>query len=149
MVETEWDIHEVKRLKKIQLVQGNLFMLLSYGLLIYLLMNIDTVVVIGLVCILLWIYLTTILYTLKTGKTFGTKISRHVQKFDEYRLGKKRWKRRKIIEAVIISICSMGVTVLLFVLDVNYLRFDFINGLPLIGGWIGYNIGEIVRITDL
>ncbi|WP_117170331.1 hypothetical protein [Paraliobacillus sediminis] len=149
MVETAWDINEVKRLKKIQLVQGNLYMLLSFVLFVYLLMNGKAFVLIGLVCVLLWFFTTSIFYTLKTGKTIGTKTTRRVLEYDKYRLGKKRWKRRKIIEAVIISISSVGFTVTLFVPDFNYVRFDFINGLPFIGVWMGYNIGEIVRISDL
>lgn len=149
MVETAWDIDEVKRLKKIQLVHGNLLMLLSFVLFVYLLMSGKAIVLSALFCVYLWFYTTTIFYTLKTGQTIGTKTSGRVQEFDKYRLGKKRWKRRKIIEAVVVSISSVGFTVALFVLDFNYIRFEFINGLAFIGAWMAYNIGEIVRISDL
>lgn len=149
MVETAWDIVEVKRLKKIQLAQGNLLMLLSFVLFVYLLLNEKAIVVFAIFCGLLWIFTATIFYTLKTGKTISTKTSRRVQEYDKYRLGKKRWKRRKIIEAVIISMCSVGFTVAFFVLDFNNVRIELINCIPFIGCWMGYNIGETVRISDL
>ncbi|MBP2243201.1 hypothetical protein J2Z40_003789 [Cytobacillus eiseniae] len=90
------------------------------------------------------------LYTLKTGRHIGTKISRTVQEFDGNRLGDKRWKRRKISEAVIISVISVLITVLVFVKDFNSVRLDFsISAFPFIGGWVGYNIGEIIRMKNL
>lgn len=150
MTETAWDIDEVKRLKKIQLVQGNTMMLLFFVSFPYVVMSENTFVLLGLYCVILWIFVASILYTLKTGKTFGTKTSRRVQAFDKDHLGEKRWKRRKVIEAVIISISTIVLTVLLCVFDFNDVRSDYSNyAFPFIGSWIGYNIGEIVRMNKL
>ena len=98
----------------------------------------------------MWIIVAITLYVLKTGSPIGTKTSRIVQEFDRNRLGEKHWKRRKMTEAVIISVISVLITILLFNLDLNSLRLDFpISVLPFIGAWIGYNIGEIIRMNNL
>lgn len=105
---------------------------------------------IGGVSVLLWILVAITLYVLKTGRPIGTKTSRIVQEFDRNRLGEKRWKRRKMTEAVIISVISVLITVLVFVMDLNYVRLDFpMSAFPFIGTWIGYNVGEIVRMNKL
>lgn len=150
MDETQWDIQEVKHLKKKQLVQSNLVMLLLFVLFGYFAENGKPSLLIGGVCVLLWILVAITLYVLKTGRPIGTKTSRIVQEFDRNRLGEKRWKRRKMTEAVIISVISVFITVLVFVKDLNSVRLDFpISAFPYIGAWIGYNVGEIVRMNKL
>lgn len=150
MDETQWDIQKVKHLKKKQLVQYNLVMLLLFVLFGYLAENGKPSLLIGIFCVIMWIIVAITLYVLKTGSPIGTKTSRIVQEFDRNRLGEKHWKRRKMTEAVIISVISVLITILLFNLDLNSLRLDFpISVLPFIGAWIGYNIGEIIRMNNL
>lgn len=150
MDETQWDIQEVKHLKKKQLVQSNLVMLLLFVLFGYFSENGKPSLLIGGFCVLLWIIVAITLYVLKTGRPIGTKTSRIVQEFDRNRLGEQRWKRRKMTEAVIISIISVFITVLVFVKDLNSVRLDLsIGAFPFIGAWIGYNIGEIIRMNKL
>ncbi|MDL4840232.1 hypothetical protein [Aquibacillus rhizosphaerae] len=98
MVQSEWDIQEVKRLKKVELLQYNLVMLLIIVLFGYFVKNGGTVsFLFGLCCVLFWIVVAMRFFTLKTGKMIGTKTSRCVQYFDRDRIGKKRWKRKTII----------------------------------------------------
>jgi len=150
MDETQWDIQEVKHLKKKQLVQYNIVMLLLFVLFGYFSENGNTSLLFGVFCVLVWIVVAITLYTLMTGKPIGTKTSRRVQVFDRNRLGEKRWKRRKITETVIISVISVLITILLFVKDFNSVRLDFpIDAFPFIGAWIGYNVGEIIRMNNL
>ncbi|UOQ49752.1 hypothetical protein MUN88_06645 [Gracilibacillus caseinilyticus] len=77
---------------------------------------------------------------------------KRVAAFDRDFRGEERWKRRTMIEAVIVGVMSAGFTVCLFVLDLDFgdLELDYpIDILPLIGGWVGHNIGEIFRLLDL
>ena len=150
MDETQWDKKEVKHLKKKHLVRNNLVMLVLFVLFVYFAVNGKTSLILGGFCVLSWITVAITLYTLKTGKTIGTKISRMMQEFDRYDLGQKRWKRRKVIEAVITIVLSVFITVFVFVNDFNSVRFDFpIDTFPFIGAWVGYNMGEIHRMSNL
>ncbi|MCP3027089.1 hypothetical protein [Halobacillus sp. A5] len=151
MEETEWDIQEVKRLKKKRLVQYNISMLLSFVLFIYYVEKGGAApVLLGLCCVLFWIITAYMLYKLKTGKTIGTKTSRLVEDFEKDYKGEKRWKRKTMIEAGVISVISVVFTVLLFVLDFESARMDFpIDVFPFIGTWVGLNIGEVARIKIL
>ena len=87
MDETQWDIQEVKHLKKKQLVQYNIVMLLLFVLFGYFSENGNTSLLFGVFCVLVWIVVAITLYTLMTGKPIGTKTSRRVQVFDRNRLG--------------------------------------------------------------
>ncbi|MFL0584314.1 accessory gene regulator B family protein [Solibacillus silvestris] len=150
MDETQWDIQEVKHLKKKQLVQINLVMLLLFVLFGYLAENGKPSLLIGGFCVLLWIIVVITLYVLMTGNPIGTKTSRIVQEFDRDRLGEKRWKRRNMIEAVIISVISVLITILVFTQDLNSVNLEFpISFFPFIGAWVGYNIGELIRMNNL
>ncbi|WP_085994297.1 hypothetical protein [Oceanobacillus senegalensis] len=150
MDETKWNIQEVKRLKKKQLVQNNLVLLLIFALFGYFAENGKSSLLIGGFCVLMWIIVVITLYTLKTGRPIGTKTNRMVHKLDSIRLGEKRWKRRKIIDTVIISAISVLITVLVFVNGLNSIRLDFpMDAFPFIGAWVGYNIGEIIRMKNL
>ena len=150
MDEAQWDIQKVKHLKKKQLVQNNLVMLLLFVLFGYLAKNGKPSLLIGGFCVLLWIIVAITWYVLKTGSPIGTKTSRIVQEFDRNRLGQKRWKRRKMTEAIIISVISVLITILVFTQDLNSVSLEFpISVFPFIGAWIGYNIGEIIRMINL
>ncbi|WP_244504240.1 hypothetical protein [Salibacterium halotolerans] len=151
MHETEWDIQEVKRLKKKQLVQQNLLMLLLFVLFAFYVHNVGSAsVLLGLCCVLLWLTAVPPLYTLKTGEPIGTKTSRMVQAFDRYHWGEKRWKRNTMMETGILMIGSVVFTVLFFVWDVDSIRLDSPIGVfPFIGGWIGFNAGQIIRLMKL
>lgn len=150
MDETQWDIQDVKHLKKKQLVQYNIIMLLLFVMFAYFSEKGNPSLLFGVFCVLLWIIVAITLYTLMTGKPIGTKTSRCVQVFDRNRLGERRWKRRNITETVIISVISVLITILLFVKDFNSVSLDFsIAAIPFIGAWIGYNIGEIIRMNNL
>ena len=150
MDETQWDIKEVKYLKKMQIVQYNCVMLLLFVLFVYFAENGKPNLLIGGICVIIWIITAIKLYILKTGRTIGTKTSRVVQKFDRNHLGEERWKRRIITEAVIVSIMSILITVLVFVKDFNSVSLNFpMYAFPFIGAWVGHNIGEITRIKNL
>ncbi|NIK11630.1 hypothetical protein [Alkalibacillus almallahensis] len=150
MEETDWDIEEVKQLKTKQLIQFNLLMLLLFVLIGYFAENGNVLVLHGMICLLSWIVLAVTLYILTTGKFVGTKTNRRVQKFDRTQLGEERWRRRKIIELVFMSLLSVIVTVLTFVEDYETAIFNFpIDAFPFMGAWLGLNIGEMIRIHDL
>ncbi|WP_223701773.1 hypothetical protein [Sutcliffiella deserti] len=151
MVETHWDIDEVKHLKKKQLIQSNLLMLLLFVLFAYFAENGNLFLFFGVHFVLLWIIVAITLYTLKTGKPIGTKTNRRVQEFDKNRMGEKRWKRKKITEIVVISVInSVLFTVLIIVVDFDNLTLDFpISAFPFIGAWVGLNLGEIIRMNKL
>ncbi|RKL66554.1 hypothetical protein CR203_14795 [Salipaludibacillus neizhouensis] len=146
MNEIAWDIREGKRLKKIQLVQSNLVTLLLFVLCAYFLKNgMEASFLFGICCAVFWLYLASMVYTLNTGRTIGTKTSRRVQDFDKDHFGEKRWKRKKIIEVVFSNVITVVFTVLLVNLDFNFERLDFqVIAIPFIGAWIGHNIGEIM-----
>jgi uncharacterized membrane protein YwzB len=126
MDEAEWNIEEVKRLKKKQLIQSNLVLLLLFILFGFYVENGGTAtVVFGVCCVLLWIFVANAIYTLLTGKTMGTKSIRRVLAFDIDHIGKKRWKRRKLIEFIIIIVVCLGITVVLFTIDFGSKSLDF------------------------
>lgn len=153
MGEDEWDIKGIKRLKKKKLVQTNLWFLLTFVLLaIYVMNRWEMSVLLGLCCVVMWIILGKALYTLKTGRFFGTKTSRRVEYFDREYMGEKRWKRREVTEAVILSVLNVVITVCFFVLDFDYdsvPRASLVDAFPFMGAWLGANIGEIVRMNNL
>ncbi|WP_430787272.1 hypothetical protein VBD025_16015 [Virgibacillus flavescens] len=147
---TQWDIREVIHLKKIQLVQDNFFMLLIFVLFGYMAENGMSYVLIGAACILSWIAVAVSLYTLITGRSFGTKTRRRVQEFDRDRSGEKRWKRKKIAEIIIFSVIGVIITSFIFDKGINSARLDFpLNALPFFGVWVGHNVGEIIRMNKL
>lgn len=65
-------------------------------------------------------------------------------------MGERRWKRKTVTEFVIISVVSIIFTVFIFVTDFDYARLDFpVSAFPFIGGWVGFNVGEILRMSGL
>nr|WP_106780224.1 hypothetical protein [Lysinibacillus timonensis] len=150
MNETQWDIKVVKRLKMKLLVQYNLVSLLLFVLFGYFATNGNPYLLMGGICVLLWISVAITLYNLIAVKPIGTKTSRMVQEFDRNHLGQKRWKRRNLIEVIFGSIICVFITFFMFVNDFNSVSLDFpIVAFPFIGAWVGYNIGEIFRISNL
>ncbi|WP_255437685.1 hypothetical protein [Thalassobacillus sp. CUG 92003] len=139
MSDTEWDIQEGKHLKKKRLVHYNLVMLLLAGLLPYYFKIVGSgYVLFVLCCVFMWAITMSMLYTLKTGKTIGTKTSRLVEDFDKSHKGEERWKRSKITEFALVSIMSVVLTTLLFVIEFDSGSFNFpISYFPFIGGWVG------------
>ncbi|PID15299.1 hypothetical protein CSV63_09040 [Sporosarcina sp. P34] len=89
------------------------------------------------------------LYILITEKTTGTKTNKLVQAFDRDRWGKKRWKRKKITEVVILSIASSMFTVFTITLNTSSESLQFYNLLPFIAAWIGSSVGTMARISNL
>lgn len=150
MNETYQEIQEVKHLKNKQLVRFNLIMLLLFVLFGYLATNEKHSLLFGIICFIFLIILAVTWYTLITGRSIGTKTSRRVQEFDRKRLGEKRWKRRKLIETVLISVTAVFIIKVMFDIDFNTISFDFpLDAFPFIGVWIGYNIGEVIRMNKL
>ncbi|MGI2329158.1 hypothetical protein [Planococcus sp. YIM B11945] len=150
MDETQWDIQEVKQLKKKQLVQSNFFMLLIFVLFVYFSKSGQPLFLIGLFYVIVLIYVAFTLYVLMTGRFVGTKTSKRVQQFDKERLGKKRWTRRKIIEAVFLIVLSISITVLIVNTDIDPAdRNNSIGAFPFFGAWVGYNLGELFRMGKL
>ena len=150
MNETQWDIKEVKHLKIKQLVQYNVVWLLLFLLFGYFAMNGKTSLLFGGMCVILWIVVASSLYNLITEKPIGTKTSRMVQEFDRTQLGQKRWKRRRMIETAFIIVICVFVTVFVSINDFNSETINSpIHLFPYIGAFIGYNSGEIYRISNL
>lgn len=150
MAATQSDLKEYKNLKKKQLVQNNFLFLFLFILIGYFSQNGNIFLLMGVFCVLLWIIVVSLLYTLKTGRPIGTKTSKLVQEFDRNRLGEKRWKQLRMTEVIIISMLNVIVTVLFFVIDFNSSMLDFpISAIPFIGAWLGYNIGEIIRMNKM
>ncbi|MDX5474666.1 MAG: hypothetical protein LPK00_03930 [Bacillaceae bacterium] len=150
MVVTQLDLKEFKNLKKKQLIQNNILFLFLFILIKYFSQNGNITFLMGVFCVLLWIIVVILLYTLVTGRPIGTKTSKLVQVFDRKRMGEKRWKKLRITEVIIISVLNVIVTILLFPIDFNTGMLDFpISALPFIGAWLGYNIGEIYRMNKL
>ncbi|RSL35243.1 hypothetical protein D7Z54_01350 [Salibacterium salarium] len=88
MDEAKWSMQEVKLLKKVQLFQNNFVMLLVFVLFAFFAKNGGSVFFLfGLCCVFFWISTANMLYTLKTGRTIGTKISKRVQAFDRDNMG--------------------------------------------------------------
>lgn len=150
MEETQWDLREVKRLKMKQLLQYNLAMLLLFVLLNYFMEYGQFYLFIGIFYVLVVILAASIVYNLKTGKFIGTKTSKRVQEFDKARLGEKRWKRRKTLEAAFGVVLTVFITIFIFTTDFNNSGMNYSSAaFPFIGAWIGYNVGEFVRMNTL
>lgn len=154
MYEKEWDIQRVKRLKLKLLIQSNVFMLLIFLLaVVYINIGWPISVFLILSCLLLWVLVAYIFSTFISEKGGLTKTSRLVQSFDMDHWGKKRWKRKKVTELVFVSIISAASTVLivnmLLSTDLTSEILRFFNIIPFIGAWVGFNIGEIVRMNNL
>src|SRR5699024_3646142 len=147
MNETEWDIQEVKRLKWKQLVQYNVLMLLLFSY--YLLDGNSFFLFWSLLCLALWVIVAHSLYTFFTGKMIGTKTMKLVQAFDKNYLGEKHWNKRKLIEVISISAVSLFCTLLVITQGFNFGALEIYNFLPFIGAWLGFNIGEVIRIKRL
>lgn len=150
MEEAQWDIKEIKQLKKKQLVRSNLFMLLVFILLGYLFQSGHFLFIVWLLLAFLFIVLVHSIYALKTGKFIGTKTSKYLNEFDRHRSGEKGWKRTKIHEIVFLIVLGVGMAVVLYLIDfsspppnVSHAHF------PFIGAWIGYNLGEIAKMKNL
>lgn len=147
---TNWNIQKVKRLKWKQLVQNNLVMLILFFLSIYYMKTgVSISVFFRLLCLSIWIIVAHTLYTFITGKMIGTKTSKRVFAFDRDYLGEKRWKRRKMIELITVSVLGIIITVLVVTMSFNDEKLDIYNLIPIIGGWLGFNIGETFRIKKL
>ncbi|MEZ0481628.1 hypothetical protein [Planococcus sp. SSTMD024] len=150
MEATQQELIEIIKLKKKQLLWGNLFMLVIFLLFGYLLGNGKILFVTWILIVFLLIMTVLSLYTLITGTIIGTKTMRRIQTFDRKRWGKKKWKRTKIIEIVLFTGLGIGMSVFVFNTEFdssnrNLSSFSF----PFLGAWIGYNLGEIIRIAGL
>lgn len=150
MEKDKWDLKEVKRLKWRQLIQYNVVMLLLFLVAIYAVKSTSSAYFIFIFfTVIVWIVSIHALYTLKTGKILGTKTMKIVHQYDKDFQGKKRWKRKKILEAVFAMIVAIGCTVLVSRLDLRDVTVNYYNLAPFIGAWVGLNIGEVFRITNL
>lgn len=150
MEETQWNIKEIKRLKKLQLVQNNLLFLLLFFMIGYFFeMGKSSLILIG-GTVLGWVVAASLIYTLITGKALGLKRQRVLQKFDRHRLGEKRWRWGRIAEIIIVITSSVIITVFVLNMDIHSLSLDLPwDAFPFIGAWLGYNIGEIYRLKKL
>jgi len=63
-------------------------------------------------------------------------------------LGDKRWKRRKITEAIVVTALSIMTTILV-ITGIDSAQMRIFDLFPIAGAWLGYNLGEIVRIKNL
>ncbi len=148
--EIQQEIKEIKKLKKKQLLWGNLFMLVLFLFLIYFLEG-------GKILFLTWVLLISLpimivlsLRTLITGTIIGTKNMRRIWAFDRKRWGEKKWKLLKIIEIVLLTGLGVGLAALVFNTNFDSLNQTFVgSAFPFLGAWFGYNLGEISRIKKL
>lgn len=147
---TKWDIRKVKRLKRKQLMQYNLVMLILFILSVYFVKiggSMATFFSIGIP--LLWIITAYTIYALITGKIIGTKTSKRVQTFNLEYWGKRRWKRKRVIGAIVISVLSILCTVIVATVNFNSEASEIHNVFPIVGAWLGFNIGETFKIKKL
>src|SRR5699024_9458707 len=100
----------------------------------------------SLCCLLAWMIALHSLYTLVTGNSLGTKTRKRVLAFDKDCLGKSRWKKKKMIEVITISILVIISTVIVISVDFKDEQLDIFTFFTIIGSWLGYNVGEIFRI---
>src|SRR5699024_12272253 len=89
------------------------------------------------------------LLKLVKGNSLGTKKRKRVLAFDKDCLGKSRWKKKKMIEVISMSILAIISTVIVMNVDFNAEKVDIYTFLPIIGAWLGYNVGETFRIANL
>ncbi|AIY05269.1 hypothetical protein Plano_1304 [Planococcus sp. PAMC 21323] len=147
---TQLDIKEIKYLKKKKLIQDNIFMLLIFLFLIYFASNERHSFIIGSFFVYIWIAVAFVMYTLKTGKHIGTKTSIYVKRYDRNKIGEKRWKRNKLIELFIIGIIGIGIGFVFIFENINTVGANIPSYyFPFIGSWIGFNLGEIGRMSKL
>lgn len=150
MDEAQQELIEITKLKKKQLLWGNLFMLVTFLLLSYLLENGKILLATWIVILFILVMVVLSLYTLITGTIIGTKTTRRIRAFDRKRWGKTKWKLLNITEVVLYIGMGTGLIYLVFNMD-----FDLLNPnlssftFPFIGAWVGYNLGEIIRIAGL
>lgn len=150
MDEAQQELKEITKLKKKQLLWGNLFMLMTFLLLSYLLENGKILFATWIVILFIFVMVVLSLYTLITGTIIGTKTTRRIRAFDRKRWGKTKWKLLNITEVVLYIGMGTGLIYLVFNMD-----FDLLNPnlssftFPFIGAWVGYNLGEIIRIAGL
>ncbi|KMM39197.1 hypothetical protein [Guptibacillus hwajinpoensis] len=152
MEEGNWDLQEVKRLKKKLLIQNNLGMLLVFALLWFFVevTAVSTTIILGVLCAILWLLVANMLFTLLTGKVIGTRAMQRVQTFEIERHGKKQWKIKASIGLLIILAITIGLTVMVVVSDIGSVPLNFPNdSFAFIGAWLGMNLGQIHRIRKL
>lgn len=147
MIETQWDIEEIKRLKMKLLIQYNFFSILLFVLLVFFALNAEISQLVVGIYVFMWILVAYMLYNLIAEKPIATKASRIVQEFDRNQMGEERWKLKKWIEFIICIVICIFITNFVTVNDFNSINMD--SFLPFIGAWAGYNIGEIYRIRNL
>ncbi|MDP4552935.1 hypothetical protein Q9251_18810 [Alkalihalobacillus macyae] len=149
MAEGNWDLQEMKRLKKKLLIQSNLGMLLVFALLWFFVevTAVSATIIFGVVCAILWFAVANMLFTLLTGKVIGTRAMQRLQTFEIERHGKKQWKIKSSIGLLIMLLLTIGLTVVVLVSDLRSITLDFpSDSFAFIGGWIGMNVGQILRL---
>lgn len=150
MAETKWDMQEVKRSKKIQLMQYNVLMLLLLTCALYgIKVGWSQSLFSGVFCLALWLLAVQAFYSFLTGKKIGTKANRFIERYEKAQSGQRRWKRSKLTEGFIFIIFSIGFTVIWIKMDGTAQGVEFINILPFIAGWLGFNVAEAIRIKNL
>ncbi|ANU18365.1 hypothetical protein BBI11_15560 [Planococcus maritimus] len=154
MDEAQQKLKEITKLKKKQLLWSNLFMLVIFLLLSYLLESGKILFATWIVILFIFVMVVLSLYTLITGTIIGTKTTRRIRAFDRKRWGKTKWKLLNITEVVLYSGMGVGLIYLVFNTDFDF-DFHFHDRslstftFPFIGSWVGYNLGEIIRIFGL
>ncbi|MGM0896437.1 MAG: hypothetical protein ACQEV0_00980 [Bacillota bacterium] len=150
MDEAQQELKEITKLKKKQLLWGNLFMLMTFLLLSYLLENGKILFATWIVILFIFVMVVLSLYTLITGTIIGTKTTRRIRAFDRKRWGKTKWKLLNITEVVLYIGMGTGLIYLVFNMDFDLLNPNLSSFIfPFIGAWVGYNLGEIIRIAGL
>src|SRR5699024_3748829 len=133
MARKYWDIQTITRLKKKIVAYNNLTILLFVLLSMFYMMIVENIsVLFGLFCLLVWMIALHSLYTLVTGNSLGTKTRKRVLAFDKDCLGKSRWKKKKMIEVISISILAIISTVIVMSVDFNAEKLDIYTFFPII-----------------
>lgn len=151
MAEKEWDLKEIKRIKKKNLVKSNLVLVVIFASLNFLFESgVSHTVIFGMLCLLLWLATVIIAYTYKTGKVIGTKDSQLDYDFEKWRLGEKRAKKRAVIGLVIFILFSIGATIAFFMVDFEQRNMDPSSDLfMLFAALLGLNLAQVNRIRKL
>lgn len=152
VMDIEGDFKKVKQLHKKLFIQVNLvFLLVAVFFVSYIVgKDYSFFVLLLLFSVMFWSIAANLMYSLKTGKTLGPKSLVYIQAYEKQSKGLEQWKQEKMTEFLVITFVSIVFTVGLFLVMGNAMRIDSATDLlPFLGGWLGANIGQIIRIYRL
>ncbi|WP_156896433.1 hypothetical protein [Halobacillus kuroshimensis] len=149
-----WDVKHIRRLKKRLLLQQNIVMLfIVIFFSIYAINGWPVAHFLVLCAVVLSGIGFFALLSLWKGEPQGTKMVRTIQAYEKDVKGTQRWRRKKWMESIFIFLFVSAIIAFLIFLNhdaIQQSQQGFPGDvIPLLGAWIGMNIGSFVRIKDL